>query len=612
MASASGGVRATDEIPDVEMEVVEWPPEDPGRIGSKRVRDSPIAKGSYGFCGVATAEKKPTNGSQTLPDSNLRFSSSSPSEDLENEIKRPTKPCIFYVQGRCKKGNSCTFLHEREGPGSDNRWSNEDKDGLLTPVAYGNSIGSKQGSQLLHLSNSKAPLFKNPEGSSKDELYRTLIHAYGEDNKRLTHLVDKQTSPTLGISQGMICRIDDSLSKKPTTLTNGLVQIPVVHEKNHEPYFMGRHISLTPDTYLVDRSTFPRLHLDGEMLQFDVDKGNGSSDSHVSRAYLETNPASSNNRYRSLAYGGTTENLPQAHQKEHRSSHASYSSHSLTGFRNPGFSSSDHSFGSPTLQTSHLKMLSSHQLTPGIKKAGLHRYDDVDKGCGTYRPVLLASDSPQASIVSAGSLSPIKDEVWETSVPFVPSFSFPDSTTSSRSQYDPFVDSVDPPKVESTNNLRSANISCSISSQHTNQNASTDKLLNCDDKLTRNMSVKGSNELAFLIASGRVRSSSLHGNDRVKACDRKNDAASNNEKTREFRFRLAEHVKELVKPIWKEGYLSKDAHKMVVKKSVDKVLGSLEPDQVPATEELITNYLTVSGSKIEKLVKAYVDRHHTA
>ena len=88
----------------------------------------------------------------------------------------------------------------------------------------------------------------------------------------------------------------------------------------------------------------------------------------------------------------------------------------------------------------------------------------------------------------------------------------------------------------------------------------------------------------------------------VKAFEIKNDAAIN-EKTRVFRFHLAEHVKELLKPFWKEGNLSKDAHKLIVKKSVDKVLASVELHQVPVTKELITDYITMAGTKIEKLVK---------
>uniref|UniRef100_A0A0A9DG05 C3H1-type domain-containing protein n=1 Tax=Arundo donax TaxID=35708 RepID=A0A0A9DG05_ARUDO len=561
-----------------------------------------------------------THGLETLPDSNaLRLSSSSPGENLENKNKRPIKICTFYAQGLCKKGKSCTFLHEREGPDFDNQWSNEGKAG-----GNGYPRGFEEGSQLQHLSSLKVPQLKDSEGSTKDKLYRNLIHVYGENNRRLAHPADKQNSPTPGVSQGKSCSIDDSLTKKPTTPINELVQRPVVHEKNHKP-FMGHHSILALETYFDGRATFPRL-LDGGILQSDMDNGNNISDLHVSRTHLDVNTLNSDHRYRSFslssdplqhseqlsAYGGITESLPNTHPKEQGPNHASYSSPSFTGFRNPVYATSDNSFSRPTLRTtSYQGILSHHLFTPSIEKVDLQKYVDVGKGCGSSRPVLLTSSSPQPCILSAGSLSPIKDEVWETSVPFVPSFTFPDSATPSRSQYDPFVDSVEPPKVENTNKFKSSTISCSISGQHTNQHVIADKSLNYDDKLTRNMSAKGSNELACLIARDRGRSSSLDDNNRVKACDRKNDAASNNDNTREFRFHLAEHVKELIKPIWKEGNLSKDAHKLVVKKSVDKVLASIEAHQVPTAEELITNYITACESKIEKLVKAYVDRYRT-
>jgi hypothetical protein len=211
---------------------------------------------------------------------------------------------------------------------------------------------------------------------------------------------------------------------------------------------------------------------------------------------------------------------------------------------------------------------------------------------------LVATSSSQPSIVSP-EFSPIKDEVWVTSVPFVPSFDFPATQTPPSKQYDPFVDYIDSPKDDNKNNLKSS----SISRQHTNPYVVTPKSLNHDEKLATNMSAKGSDEPACWIASDRGRSSSLDDNKRVKVDIRKPDAACYSKKMRNFRFRLADHVKELIAPDWKEGYLSKDAHKLIVKKSIDKVLCSIDPHQVPTSEEAITNYITISKSKIESLVK---------
>jgi len=456
--------------------------------------------------------------------------------------------------------------------------------------------------------------FENLAASSKHGLYRTLIHSYGEEHKGVAH-----NSPTLKVSEERSCRTDDLWTTKPTPPVNELLQIPVVQEKNEKPYVMGRHAGLPSDSYFDGRGTLPRFHIDGGKLLADVAKACSLSDSHLSGTYLEGHPLHPDPRYRPFdylqygeklsAYGGPTENLPHKHQTEPSSSLASYSSNSMTGFRNPGHNSSDHILGSqPFRATAHLGIPSLHQLTPGIEKFGLHKDVRFDKGCGASGSALLAISSHQP-----GHLSPVKDEPWITSVPFVPVVDFPVSSSPPYSQYDPLVDSMDLPKVKGSNILKSSNISCSTSSQHTTgyivTHGGTNKSLNYDDKLARNMSAKGSNEFAGLAAPDRERCS-LDGDTMVKDFERKNDAAIN-EKTRVFRFHLAEHVKELLKPFWKEGNLSKDAHKLTVKKSVDKVLASVELHQVPVTKELITDYITMAETKIEKLVKAYVDKHRT-
>uniref|UniRef100_A0ACD5U1A1 Uncharacterized protein n=1 Tax=Avena sativa TaxID=4498 RepID=A0ACD5U1A1_AVESA len=656
MASAAGpvgGSREKDEIADVDLEVLKPSEEAAERpVGLKRAWRSAIGNGSYGFIGVTTAEKKPTlqphknvkflkkavngnllrpdidatsktgglylndtHGSQTLPDSNAsRFSSPSPVGDPRSKTRAPPKICTFYAQGHCKKGEGCNFRHEREGPGCGNLWSEAEKAGSFAPVGVGKDRGSEEGSEAQGLSNLKDLHFENFAASSKHELCRTLIHSYGEEHRGVAHNL-----PTLEVSEERSCRTDDLWTTKRTPPVNELVQIPIVQEKNHKPYFIGRHASLPSDGYLDGRGALPRLHLDGGKLLSDVAKARSLSDSHVSGTYLEVHPLHPDYRYRPFdylqycekqsAYGGPTENLPHKQQTEPSSSFASYSSNSITGFRNPGHNSSASSLGSqPFRATAHLGMPSLHQLTPGIEKVGLHKDVRFDKGCGTSRPALLASSSRQP-----GHHSPIKDEPWITSVPFVPLASFPGSTSPPYSQYDPPVDSMDPTKVEGINILKSSNISCSTSSQRTAGNVviggENSKSINYNDKLARNMSAKGSNEFAGLVAADKERSS-LDGDTMVKAFERKNDEAIN-EKTRDFRLHLAEHVKELLKPFWKEGNLSKDAYKLIVKKSVDKVLSSVELHQVPATKELVTDYITIAGTKIEKLVKAYVDKHRT-
>ena len=50
---------------------------------------------------------------------------------------------------------------------------------------------------------------------------------------------------------------------------------------------------------------------------------------------------------------------------------------------------------------------------------------------------------------------------------------------------------------------------------------------------------------------------------------------------------MAEFAKEILKPIWREDHMSKEAFKKIIKKVVYKVAGTLQSHQVPNTQERI-------------------------
>lgn len=71
---------------------------------------------------------------------------------------------------------------------------------------------------------------------------------------------------------------------------------------------------------------------------------------------------------------------------------------------------------------------------------------------------------------------------------------------------------------------------------------------------------------------------------------------------RAFKCTLVEFVKEVLRPTWKEGQMSKEAHKTIVKKAVDKVVNALDGN-VPHTKERIDLYMSYSKEKLTKLVQ---------
>lgn len=70
-----------------------------------------------------------------------------------------------------------------------------------------------------------------------------------------------------------------------------------------------------------------------------------------------------------------------------------------------------------------------------------------------------------------------------------------------------------------------------------------------------------------------------------------------------LKFELVDLVKELLRPAWKNGNLSRETHKTIVKKVVDKVISSINGPDIPQTKEMADIYLLESKSNISKLVQ---------
>ncbi|KAK3037972.1 hypothetical protein RJ639_030677 [Escallonia herrerae] len=69
-----------------------------------------------------------------------------------------------------------------------------------------------------------------------------------------------------------------------------------------------------------------------------------------------------------------------------------------------------------------------------------------------------------------------------------------------------------------------------------------------------------------------------------------------------FKVALADFVKEVLKPSWRQGNMSKEAFKTIVKKTVDKVSGAMKSHQVPKSQAKINHYIDSSQRKLTKLV----------
>ncbi|KAK8573892.1 hypothetical protein V6N13_096823 [Hibiscus sabdariffa] len=73
-----------------------------------------------------------------------------------------------------------------------------------------------------------------------------------------------------------------------------------------------------------------------------------------------------------------------------------------------------------------------------------------------------------------------------------------------------------------------------------------------------------------------------------------------------FKVALARFVKELLKPSWQQGNMSKEAFKTIVKKTVDKVSGAMKSHHIPKSRAKIDHYIESSQHKLTKLVTVKV------
>ncbi|XBI91696.1 YLP motif-containing protein 1-like [Triticum dicoccoides] len=76
-----------------------------------------------------------------------------------------------------------------------------------------------------------------------------------------------------------------------------------------------------------------------------------------------------------------------------------------------------------------------------------------------------------------------------------------------------------------------------------------------------------------------------------------------------FKVAIADFVKEVLKPSWRQGNMSREAFKMIVKKTVDKVSSSVPGNHIPKTPAKIRQYVQSSQRKVTKLVMGYVDKY---
>ncbi|XP_074308615.1 uncharacterized protein LOC141643376 [Silene latifolia] len=166
----------------------------------------------------------------------------------------------------------------------------------------------------------------------------------------------------------------------------------------------------------------------------------------------------------------------------------------------------------------------------------------------------------------------------------------------SKQQYDPTSDSVEP-------NVQKSSYEVEQITDNMVQDKEGDGMMQQEPLITSE-----DDEKVKKIAEGNSKEPENKPSEDVPVDDADDGNKGKDSKAiRPFKFALAEFVKELLKPSWKDGQINKDAYKTIVKKVVDKIIET-QGLQIPHAKEKIDLYLSCSKPKIEKLVQAYVGK----
>ncbi|KAJ0240115.1 hypothetical protein HA466_0227970 [Hirschfeldia incana] len=474
------------------------------------------------------------------------------------EPKRATYPCKFFGQGRCTKGNSCRFLHVNENM---NRTSQQQ---AVNHTSQQQVVNHMAGTSGIKSGEERRPL------ESNEGVRFPMLSTNG-----LTSLVNPGNTPT---------------GQRVFPFTNEMRFMPSLEN-------MGR-----------------------------------GSLQNCGAVFTENRPV----------FGNSISSFPlrSSFVQEHGSFITS-SSQTDMGSSGPAWTGSV--FCSAPL----------NQYTSPFGNFE-NRNDINGSGSLPMEQAISVSSVKDAEVDTTSNKKEVSSNDWEPSEPFRPSFTIPPYILpSSDALYDPFTD-IENPEDKSLNapsSSKGKDAQKKSGQQKDGESASNDKNSSCSqNQYQETMSKKN---LEALVAVEGVATSVVDQNDattpskevfssaavenrvvlkRSKPAGHgswhRSDGSSHQKmlKTdemdgevrsdagtkvmRQFRTAVVENIKEMLKPLWREGRLSKDVHNMIVKRATEKIVSAaVQLHQVPTNSESVEKYLNTSGTRIVKLVEGYVEKY---
>ncbi|XP_074555908.1 zinc finger CCCH domain-containing protein 36-like [Curcuma longa] len=514
---------------------------------------------------------------------------SSPFIQHERKNKNPAIVCDFFAQGWCIKGSSCRFLHKKEGVGN-------------------SSLEAQEGTSDMAIS----------EYSTKPDLHlqRALVRTYGKDMRGLSpfkdddilhaskNFSDEHFQLGSGRTSALLCDElrQKSMFQRKNTITEGLIPM----------------VDFTADRYSTSGEISSRHFSNERMMYKEMPIGDHRNDA----SSLTENPLISE----SVLFSGGSSTPINAHRDSNDAYSFGEKPDDLSGQYqgscftiHPNFGNSTYSIrGSPATETLHSFAQTGTRFIHGPpvsdERGDVCTMLNHSSNFTTYGHPNVAGDS------SSWLQQNLEDNTWENSIPFQPSFacaSFIESC--SDSQFDPLGSNIGHPKEVTTPVLagdfkpeydtnKSANSFTSASEGILCIKGAAHKYLSDTTTVAPGLTTNDENGNIPRMTDPAPINDAKVGNN-MRDVNKVDDNIMESKSMKIVYAALVDFVKELLKPWWKEGRLSRDTHKLIVKKTTEKVLGALQPHQVPNSPVSLQQYLSSSRPKLLKLMEAYVDKY---
>ncbi|WZY92485.1 hypothetical protein YC2023_064814 [Brassica napus] len=480
------------------------------------------------------------------------------------EQKRPAYPCKFFAQGRCTKGNSCRFLHVNENM---NRTSQQQ---------VVNNMAGTSGIQSIEVA-----LYE-----STSDLF---TYVYSE--RRPLESKEGIRFPMLS-TNGVTSLVNPPAGQRVFPFTNEMRFMPPLEN-------MGR-----------------------------------GSLQKCGAVFTENRPV----------FGNSTSSFPL------RSSFVQEYGSYITSNRQTDMGSSGPAWTGSVFSSAPLNQYAS-------PFGNFENRNDINGSEPLPMEQALSVPSVQdAEVDTTSDTKEVSSNDWEPSEPFRPSFTIPPYILpSSDALYDPFTDIENPedrsPKAQSSTKGKDAQKKSG--QQKDGDSASNDKNSSCSQNqfqetvVRKNLEAHGvvegvatsvvdQNDASATTPSKEISSSaavenrvvlkrskpagheSWHRSDgsshqkKLKTDDMDGEVRSDagTKVMRQFRTAVVETIKDMLKPLWREGRLSKDVHNMIVKRATEKIVSAaVQLHQVPTNSESVEKYLSMSSTRIVKLVEGYVEKY---